>query len=149
MVGPGLLNFGILNSSKVMKIGKVEVKIDTVVKEYSVDLSNLPSMIVCFHPGFWGYDSWEKSLVSIVSSRVVCLSSSYNVEESKDDFDKICEVGNKTENNIFLIRQEENKWCSYLSRESGVEGRKCIENKIVTVFRGTVTQDENKSFGSD
>ena len=101
-------------------------------KDAGVEVNKV-DLVMCFHPGFWGYDSWRETIQALPRD-VPCVVTSYNKEEAEDDQDVVIEAleGRKEWN--WRWRIERNKFASKVERESGIEGRPCVENKFWQAF---------------
>lgn len=101
-------------------------------------------IIVCFHPGFWGYESWQTTIRALPRD-VPCVATSYNKEEAEDDHDAILEAikGAKGIEIKWLWQYEANCFASRVERESGIDGRPCIENSFWQAFAVTSKANTN------
>lgn len=53
-----------------------------------------PDLVVCFQPGFWGYESWELTVRTVLCTlRTPLLITSYSWEEADDDCGQLEEWG--------------------------------------------------------
>ena len=44
-----------------------------------------PDVVIAFHPGFWGYDSWRPTLVGLLRTSIPVVATSYTMEEARLD----------------------------------------------------------------
>ena len=44
-----------------------------------------PDVVLAFHPGFWGYDSWRPTLMGLLRTSIPMIVTSYTMEEARLD----------------------------------------------------------------
>jgi hypothetical protein len=44
-----------------------------------------PDVVIAFHAGFWGYDSWRPTLMGLLRTSIPVVATSYTMEEARLD----------------------------------------------------------------
>lgn len=52
--------------------------------------------VVCFMPGFWGYESWKTGIRALAAACVPVVSTAYTLEEAEDDEDVLTQLRSDT-----------------------------------------------------
>jgi len=89
-----------------------------------------------FNAGIWGYDSWIPTLEYIFKKGIPVIITSYNEFEADDDFDTLNEALYPKQW-VVLKAPESNPYRSDASRDSGIEGRQCVENSYWMIIAGS------------
>jgi len=67
--------------------GRVRVTHDA--GQYNVDDRRVwraaPDVVLAFHAGFWGYDSWRPTLMGLLRTSIPVVATSYTMEEARLD----------------------------------------------------------------